>query len=464
MKIKTILKRGLADTLTPVSVYMKMRDNYGESVLLESSDYRGNENSLSFICADPLANFKLFDDEIITQYPDGTRKSVPVEGQDPLEALDAFIKGFSFDLPEEAEPYSGFFGYMSFDSIRYLDNIPWPNRDKKPGEIPDILYSLYRFIVLINHFNDELLLIENCPAGESSQIERFDTLVRSRNFPEHSFKADEKESSNLSDYAYMDLVKSGKYHCQRGDVFQIVFSRQFSQSFAGDEFNVYRALRHINPSPYLFYFDFGNFRVFGSSPESQMVIKKGIAEVHPIAGTVKRTGNDKEDFELASQLAADAKENAEHTMLVDLARNDLGRNTRNVKVVQLKDIQWFSHVIHLVSKVQGQLGKDANSLKVLGDTFPAGTLSGAPKHKAVSLIREYENQARGLYGGAIGFLGTNGSVNHAIMIRSFLSKDQVLYYQAGAGIVIDSVPANELQEVNNKLGALKKAIQLASKR
>ena len=465
MKIRTHLIKGLADTLTPVSIYMKVRDSFGESIMLESSDYRGSENSLSFICAEPLATFKTENDKVTVQnFITVEHEQHTVSEGHPLSALERFTQSFSIEGPDEARRYSGFFGFLSFDSIHYFDNVRWSDRESKPVGIPDIQYSFYRFVVVINHFNDELFLMEHCPAGESSQMDRLQTLVSSRNFPEHHFQSDNEEESNLSDQGFMDLVKTGKYHCKRGDVFQIVFSRQYNQSFTGDEFKVYRALRHVNPSPYLFYFDYGTFRIFGSSPESQLVIRNGQAEIHPIAGTVKRTGNDQEDLGLAKSLAADPKENAEHTMLVDLARNDLGRRTSDVKVIQLKDIQFFSHVIHLVSKVQGTLSKNSSPLRILADTFPAGTLSGAPKHKAVSLIREYENQARGLYGGAIGYIGMDGSINHAIMIRSFVSKDQVLYYQAGAGIVMDSRPENELQEVNNKLGALKKAIQLANQK
>jgi anthranilate synthase component 1 len=444
---------------------MKARDSFGESVLLESSDYRGNENSLSFICAEPLATFRVQNGAIsIREFVGTSQKEIPASETDPLMALETFTRSFSIDGPDEVRPFSGFFGFLSFDSIPYFDNVRWSARDARPGAIPEIQYSFYRFMVVINHFNDEMVLIEHCPAGEASQLERLQTLVLSRNFPEHQFHSDNQEESNLSDQGFMDLVKTGKYHCKRGDVFQIVFSRQYSQSFSGDEFKVYRALRHVNPSPYLFYFDFGTFRVFGSSPESQLVVRNNHAEINPIAGTVKRTGNDQEDLALANSLAADPKENAEHTMLVDLARNDLGRHTSGVTVVQLKDIQFFSHVIHLVSKVRGKLQPDSSPLRILADTFPAGTLSGAPKHKAVGLIREYENQARGLYGGAIGYIGIDGSINHAIMIRSFVSKNQVLYYQAGAGIVMDSRPENELQEVNNKLSALKKAIQLANEK
>ena len=241
----------------------------------------------------------------------------------------------------------------------------------------------------------------------------------------------------------------------------MVLSRRFSQDFKGDEFNVYRALRSINPSPYLFYYDYSTYRIFGSSPEAQMVVHEGIAEIHPIAGTFRRTGDDIKDQELAIKLLEDPKENAEHIMLVDLARNDLSKNCHEVKVTNYKEVQFFSHVIHLVSKVTGAINAGVSGYQIFADTFPAGTLSGAPKYRALQLIDEYEPTTRSFYGGGLGMIKLNGDLNHAIIIRSFLSKNNKLYYQAGAGIVIDSNPESELQEVHNKLAALKKALEMS---
>jgi len=258
------------------------------------------------------------------------------------------------------------------------------------------------------------------------------------------------------------MVKKGIASCHRGDVFQIVLSRRFEQPFTGDELNVYRALRSINPSPYLFFFDYGDYKLMGSSPEAQIIIKNGKAVVHPIAGTFKRTGDDETDKKEADRLLLDAKENAEHVMLVDLARNDLSRLCDDVKVEHYREVQYFSHVIHLVSEVSGSVRPGTNPFELLAKTFPAGTLSGAPKIKAMQLIDAFEPTARGSYGGGIGFVGFDGSCNHAIMIRTFLSKQNTLVYQAGAGVVAASKPENELQEVNNKLGALKKAIEFAA--
>lgn len=258
-------------------------------------------------------------------------------------------------------------------------------------------------------------------------------------------------------------MKKAKEHCFRGDVFQLVLSRRFFQNFKGDEFNVYRTLRSINPSPYLFFFDYGDFKIFGSSPEAQLIVQDGKAEIHPIAGTFKKTGDDKKDLISAKELAKDPKENSEHVMLVDLARNDLSRNGTNVVVEKNREIQFYSHVIHLVSKVTCKMKTTTNTFRVVADTFPAGTLSGAPKHKALQLIDKYEKIKRNFYGGAIGYMDFNGNFNHAIIIRSFLSLNNQLHYQAGAGIVADSIPESELQEVYNKLGALDKALIQAEK-
>ncbi len=322
-------------------------------------------------------------------------------------------------------------------------------------------YSLFRVVIVINHFNNELFVILNSTKSKEPDFEEIDVLLNNNDNPAFTFNAIGKETSSTDDEEFKELVKKAKYHCQRGDVFQLVLSKRFSQEFSGDDFNVYRALRSINPSPYLFYFDYGGFRIFGSSPEAQLIMNNGKAEIHPIAGTFKRTGNDEKDVEVTKSLVKDEKENAEHVMLVDLARNDLSRNSENVKIETYKEIQFFSHVIHLVSKVIGEKFKDSTTMQVVADTFPAGTLSGAPKHRAMQLIEKYEKTNRSFYGGAIGFMDFDGNFNHAIIIRSFLSKDHRLFYQAGAGIVAKSTAENELQEVYNKLKALHKALELA---
>ncbi|MDT0646086.1 anthranilate synthase component I family protein [Zunongwangia sp. F260] len=450
----------LADTITPVSVYLKVRDKYPNSLLLESSDYHASDNSFSYICCNPIASIKIQNEKIFESFPDGTQKTtnidqdvnVPQKIQQFSQQFKAENSGFKFIN-------NGLFGYIAYDGVRYFEDL---EITKKKGDLglPDMYYAVYQNIIAINHFNNEAYIFDHTYNTES-KIEEIKQLIKVRNFATYNFTRQQEPVSNLTDEEFIENVKLGKKHCYRGDVFQIVLSRRFSQAFKGDEFNVYRALRSVNPSPYLFYFDYGDFKIFGSSPEAQLVVKDGQAEIHPIAGTFKRTGNDEQDAELAKKLAADEKENAEHVMLVDLARNDLSRHGSNVKVENYRQIQFFSHVIHLVSKVTGTKHKNTPTMQVVADTFPAGTLSGAPKHSAMKLIEKYENVNRDAYGGAIGFMDFDGNFNHAIIIRSFVSKNHQLHYQAGAGVVSESVEENELQEVYNKLGALTKALEIA---
>lgn len=458
-KVYTRSKRLLADTLTPVNIYLKLRDVYAGSFLLESSDYHGQENSLSLICCDPIASFQMDGDKLTEKYPDGSiHNEVLVNSSDVVSRLDQFRNSFDVQSPCAKYISSGLFGYMAYDAVRYFEKIDLTITN---NQIPDMLYKVFRYVIVIDHFSNELMLFENVTSPDApSGLENLQRIIFSNRFSTFSFSASADEVSNISDEEYLKMVELGIDHCKRGDVFQIVLSRRFASQFQGDEFNVYRALRSINPSPYLFYFDFGSFKIFGSSPEAQIQIKGKEASIFPIAGTFKRTGDDIEDAKLATALANDEKENAEHVMLVDLARNDMSRDAGDVKVEVFKEIQYYSHVIHLVSKVTGRI-TNSSALKVAANTFPAGTLSGAPKYKAMTLINEYENINRSFYGGAIGFLGFNGDFNHAIMIRTFLSKSNELITQAGAGVVAKSVPENELHEVNNKLAALRKAIRMA---
>lgn len=459
MKIHTITHKMLADTFTPVSLYLKVRNKYSQSLLLESSDYHSKENSYSFICLEPLATFQVKNGVVIeTIQGEGIEKEIT----NVTEQLKAFVNQFQIKAPKEILHFNGLFGHTSFDAVQHFDTIKL-DKEKRKFDLPDLNYSLYRYIIAINHFNDSLTLLENLLPNETSQLHELETLIQNKSYGTYQFSLEGEEGSNLTDTEFKNLVTKGKEHCQAGDVFQLVLSRQFSQQFKGDDFNVYRVLRSVNPSPYLFYFDYGNYKIFGSSPEAQMLIKDRVAEIHPIAGTYRRTGDDEADRKSAEALSQDPKENAEHIMLVDLARNDLSRNTDSVTVTKLKEIQYFSHVIHLVSKVEGKLNQSTNPIQIFADTFPAGTLSGAPKYKALELIDKYENQNRAFYGGGIGYIGFNGDMNQAIVIRSFLSQANTLYCQAGAGIVVASDEEKELQEVNNKLGALKQALKMAEK-
>jgi len=452
----------LADIITPVSIYLKIRDIYPGSLLLESSDYHSRENSYSFICMDPLAEFRVDDGLIRLKWPGMEPELVRIGGENRVtDHLDRFISAFELTGDGGETVIDGLFGYCTYDAVRYFEDISF--RSELPGseKIPEIRYQFFRFILSVNHHTNELVLFENIVNGGPGEIDRVSALLRNRNIATYGFDVSGREHSNLTDEDYRRMVALGKEHCFRGDVFQIVLSRQYFQPFTGDEFNVYRALRSINPSPYLFYFDYGNYRLFGSSPEAQIEVKAGKAYISPIAGTIRRSGKDSEDQELARQLARDEKENAEHIMLVDLARNDLSRTTKKVTVEEFREIQFYSHVIHMVSRVSGELPPGANTVRIMAESFPAGTLSGAPKYRAMELIDRYEGKRRGYYGGTLGFIRLNGDINHAIMIRSFLSRDHVLYYRAGAGIVSESTEEGELQEVNNKLAALKSAIEMA---
>jgi len=454
----TSYKSILADTITPVSVYLKIRDKFPNSILLESSDYHSSDNSFSYICCNPIATVKL-DNNVLTQsFPDGETSVIAVNADtDVVRVLETFVNRFKPEPNEFKFINNGLFGYIGYDAVRYFDKI---DIRKKNGDlaIPDLFYAVYQNIIAINHFKNEAYLfchsIDN--TDNTTEIEQ---LIQTKTFASFRFFKEGNVQSNLNDVEFKAMVTLAKKHCHRGDVFQLVLSRRFTQAFKGDEFNVYRALRNINPSPYLFYFDYGNFKIFGSSPEAQLIVKNNRAEIHPIAGTFKRTGNDEQDAALAKQLAEDPKENSEHVMLVDLARNDLSRNCSNVTLEKYKEVQFFSHVIHLVSKVSGHL-KDT-TIPLIANTFPAGTLSGAPKHKAMQLIEQIESTNRTFYGGAIGFMDFEGNFNHAIMIRTFLSKNHLLHYQAGAGIVESSSEESETQEVYNKLNALNKALELA---
>ena len=457
----------LADVFTPVGIYLRLRDRFPGSILLESTDFHASHNNFSFICIQPIAGIEVTNaKQFEFKYPNEPviRKKL-VGKQAVVVELQQFLQRFQPVSVAEIPVAQGVFGYSSFDAVQFFeegvakayDNV----ETSQDTSIPLMRYRMYQYVIAINHFKDELYLCENKFSSIDSERDLIVSLIRSKDVPAYPFHASPNVSSNMSDEDYMQMVEKGIAHCHRGDVFQVVLSRRFQQSFTGDEFNVYRALRSINPSPYLFYFDYHDYRLFGSSPESQVIINKKQVTVHPIAGTVKRTGNDEQDELLGKQLLNDAKENAEHTMLVDLARNDLSRHATDVHVASLKQVQYYSHVIHMVSEVKGNLEENANPFEVLASTFPAGTLSGAPKVRAMQIIRQLEPTPRSFYGGAIGVIGLDGDVNHAIIIRSFLSRNNTLYSQAGAGIVAASTPANELQEVENKLNALKKAVDKA---
>ena len=473
IEINTTCKKLLADVYTPVGIYLRLRDRFRDTILLESTDHHAAENSWSFICINAIGGIEITSRESI-EFKLPKQKPEKVSMRNVTEVpklLWDFMENFKVEKSDakEAKYAEGLFGYTTYDAVQFFETIELRSSKRSAqgrpldAGIPLMRYRLYQYVIAINHFKDELFICENLIHGLESEVAAVESLIKSKDVPTYPFRTKGVENSNMTDDDYMEIVKKGIQSCHRGDVFQIVLSRRFDQNFTGDEFNVYRALRNINPSPYLFFFDYGDYKLMGSSPEAQLIIQNGQAVVHPIAGTFKRTGDDEIDQRETARLLKDAKENAEHVMLVDLARNDLSRLCDEVQVAHYRQVQYYSHVIHLVSEVTGKVKADTNPFELLAKTFPAGTLSGAPKFKAMELIDSYEPTARSYYGGAIGFMGFDGSCNHAIMIRTFLSKNNTLIYQAGAGIVVQSNPQNELQEVNNKLGALKKAIEMAEK-
>ncbi len=461
-KIHTYSKKRLADTTTPVSIYLRLRDVFTNTILLESSDYHSRENATSYVCAEPVAGIILKNGELSISYPDG--KTEVKNSFNLSEEITAFKGKFErASTPDSKHISSGLFGYFTWNTVQYFEDIKFSSATPEEDKIPEMQYHIYRYIIAIDHFKNEITLFKNTfNNDDNDDLSKMEYIIQNKNFPEYGFSTNGEESSNLTDQDFMDMVEKLKKHIYRGDVFQIVPSRAFTQGFLGDEFNVYRCLRSINPSPYLFYFDYGSFKLFGSSPEAQITIKSETANIFPIAGTFKRSGNDEEDAKIAKALEDDPKESAEHVMLVDLARNDLSRHCNQVEVKSFKEVQYYSHLIHLVSKVSGKLQDKGSSFKVVADTYPAGTLSGAPKYRAMQLIDENENLGRNFYAGAIGYMGFNDDFNHAIMIRTFMSKNNKLYYRAGAGIVADSVAETELNEVNNKIAALRKAIEMAT--
>ena len=456
----------LADLYTPVGVYMRLRDIYPQSALMESSDYHGTENSRSFIGVHPIASIAVGHGVVTATYPDGRveEKELPAFGEGKGEKCKlAISKAFNdfiqaFHVEGEGSECCGLYGFTTFNAVRYFENIPVKDTTMEKNDAPDIYYIMYKNIIVFDHFNNTMQLIT---LGEEAELEALMKAINKANVKPYDFHPVGETTSTLTDEEHKANIRRCIQHCLRGDVFQIVVSRRFVQKYEGDDFKLYRALRSINPSPYLFYFDFGGFRIFGSSPETHNRIVGDKAFIDPIAGTTKRTGNMEQDRKAAEFLRNDPKENAEHVMLVDLARNDLSRNCHGVKVDFYKDMQFYSHVIHLVSRVSGTLDEQADHIKAFIDTFPAGTLSGAPKVRAMQIISELEPHNRGAYGGCIGFIGLNGDLNQAIVIRTFISRNGELWFQAGSGVVAKSNDQYELEECNNKLGALTKAIHIA---
>jgi anthranilate synthase component 1 len=471
-KAHTTSKTILADTVTPVGIYLRLRDRYPNSLLLESNEYGRRDNSYSFICCNPVASFVLDEEKLKIELPNQQKRSLDSNdrGLDLIAELDGFRKSFAEIESAHPFPVQGLFGYLSYDAVQCFEDLSFrpstssgqaseSNPESEKNSIPLAHYQLFQNIIVFDHYHNQVIAFDHSYYGAESRLDEIVTIINHRDTASYDFQTVGGETSEMQDDEFLELVEKGKAHAQRGDTFQMVLSRKFVQEYRGDDFQVYRQLRALNPSPYLFYFDYGNFRIFGSSPEAQLLIKGDSASIQPIAGTYKRTGNDAEDFSAAQELKKDPKEVSEHVMLVDLARNDLSRHAREVEVADYQSIHFYSHVIHMVSQVTGKIANPEDKLKLVADTFPAGTLSGAPKFKAMQLIDKYEKSAREFYGGALGFIGLNGDFNHAIVIRSFLSRQNRLEFRAGAGVVVESNPEDELQEVYNKTNALRSAIK-----
>lgn len=466
----TASKKVLGDLNTPVSVYLRVRDAYPQSALMECSDYHDGKNSRSFICLHPIGSVSVEHGTGVMKFPNGEETRTPITNTDDTARLiNQFLQSFHIEGDNQSD--CGLFGYTTFNAVRYFEHIDVKDETQTENDAPDLLYILYKDYIIFDHFKNEVTLVELLAEGEEDDLNQLEHDVNSRPYQQYGFHPVGDYTSTLTDDEHRENIRRGIQHCLRGDVFQIVLSRRFKQRYEGDDFKLYRALRNINPSPYLFYMDFGGFRIFGSSPETHCRIEKTStpnaqcptfkAYIDPIAGTTRRTGDAEQDRQNALYLKNDPKENAEHVMLVDLARNDLSRNCHGVQVDFYKDMQFYSHVIHLVSRVSGTLDEGADPVKTFIDTFPAGTLSGAPKVRAMQLISQYEPHNRGAYGGCVGSIGFDGSLNQAITIRTFVSRNNELWFQAGGGIVAKSDVEYELQEVNNKLGALRKAISIA---
>ncbi len=445
-----------ADQITPISAFLNVRAKFSCSFLLESSEVDDIRNSRSIICAKPIAGIEISNNDIKTFYQN-TTLSLPL---DPNRSIQNELNDFfnSFEILNKYEGINGFFGFQSFEAIKFFETKKSNLCDKVDPEIAIIDYRLFQYVICFNHFNGEIQFIENVENPQYSTLNNFIQYVLNTKTGTFPFNLQTDEIANITDEEFLNNINKAKHHCKLGDVFQMVLSRRFQRNYIGDEFNVYRALRHINPSPYMFYFDYGAYKLFGSSPESQIRIVDNEAFINPIAGTYKRTGNKEEDEKLSNLLLNDSKESAEHSMLVDLARNDLNRHCTQVQVSEYRSVKQFSHVIHLVSTVKGNVADKKDAIQIMSDTFPAGTLSGAPKIKAIQLLNEIEASPRGYYGGSIGFIDFNGDINQAILIRSFLAKNNTLIYQAGAGVVLNSDPESELKEVDNKLAALRNAL------
>ncbi len=470
----------LADLETPVSAFIKLgRGKF--SYLLESVEKGEQLGRYSFLGSDPVLVFKSKGKriEIIRQ---GKSEILRVK-KDPLDILRKIMAGYkaanSAKLPRFL---GGAVGYVGYDIVRFWEKIPENNQDDL--YLPDSLFMLSHTLVIFDHINHTIKVVSYAllEKKESPQMayekakHRIDEVVRKLRRPSPSLLdrkrkekkkeiSNEKIESNFTSDGFQSKVKKAKEYIRAGDVFQVVLSQRLKRKVNASAFDIYRTLRSLNPSPYMYYLKCGDFEIVGSSPETLVRMEKEEITYRPIAGTRKRGKDKAEDELLAEELSANPKERAEHIMLVDLGRNDMGRVCKygTVKVTELFSVEKYSHVMHLVSNIEGRLRKGMDQYDLLKACFPAGTVSGAPKVRAMEIIEELEPCCRGPYAGALGYFSFSGNVDTCIIIRTILVKDNIAYIQAGAGIVADSEPESEYEETLNKARALIKAIEIAEK-
>lgn len=463
----------LADMETPVSAYRKIARGK-HSFLLESVEGGERLARYSFLGTDPFLIFKSKGRDVRIAERDREEYIHLADGQDPLHILKDLLSRFKWvDDPDLPRFCGGAVGYIGYDAVRFFEELPDNTVDDL--DVPDCFFIFTDSLVIFDHVKHRMRVVCNPVIGSDpgatydQSIKRIEEIIeRLRHAPPPNVRqagkpGTVKPSANMTQQEYEASVLAAKEYIKAGDIIQTVLSQRFSTPLTADPFDVYRALRSVNPSPYMFYLSYDDIKLVGSSPEILVTEDRGLVTVRPIAGTRPRGKTEEEDLALEKELLADEKERAEHIMLVDLGRNDIGRVCEygSVNVDELMVIERYSHVMHIVSNVRGQLADGKDQFDVLRAAFPAGTVSGAPKIRAMEIIEEFEPTKRGTYAGAIGYFSFSGNMDTCITIRTILVKDGVAYMQAGAGIVADSVPANEYCECMNKAGALMKAIDLA---
>lgn len=469
VRIQTFHQEFLADMDTPVSTFYKL-NGQANSFLLESMEGDGRSGRYSIIGLKPMLLFKRFSTHTEIQLPDGSEK-IALQGN-PFDHLRQLLNQIQFD--REAPFECGLLcGYLSYDSIRYIERIPARATDDL--ELPEMLLVLPSEVVIFDNFTHTQKLIVHLEAEENSPDltqraeKRLNDMLQqlSRRTPQIKRLKRETRANgatvNISKPDYLQSVAKAKAYIRNGDIFQVVLSRRFQKPISCAAFDIYRMLHLINPSPYMFYLNFAEAKIIGSSPETLVKFDGKRVTVRPIAGTRRRGRNRQEDREIAKELLSDEKELAEHVMLVDLGRNDIGRIARygSVRLESYQQVENYSHVMHIVSEVSGELRPELDAIDAFKAGFPAGTVSGTPKIRAMEIIDELEKTRRGPYAGAIGYFDFQGRMDTCITIRTMLVKDKTAFWQAGGGIVADSVPENEFEETENKARALHKALALA---